>query len=66
MRGLRNLRVSVEQLRTRLQPPQGTSWKGSDWALDPRAGRHPSAERQQLVRAQVLANARQTGHRTSL
>ncbi|MBN1476096.1 hypothetical protein JXA47_05030 [Candidatus Sumerlaeota bacterium] len=63
MRGVRNLRVPMEQLRMRLQGHSGPNWERSDWALDPSTGRQPSAERLQQLRARVLANARQGGRR---
>ena len=58
MREIRNLRVPVKLLRTRLQSQSQTAWDASAWALDPTAGRMPTAARLQLVRERVLANAR--------
>ena len=63
MRGVRNLRVPVEQLRSRLQRQQGAPWSGPD---SPKSNGEPhlSGARLQLVRSRVLANARQAGRRT--
>ena len=63
MREVRNLRVPTKLLRLRLQGNMDSDWASSDWALDPAAGRIPSAARLQLVRERVLANARRARSR---